>query len=451
MTSARRCRCGTLLAQDNAGVLCGVCQREPRRDRAPDVPPDFWHTDAMAAALASGDLGQVVRAYRSHPFHGRRPLAQSVVANWLHLSQSALSRIETGQCRLTIDDINWFAGTLGLPVALRWSPTHEAGEYVDPLSRRSLFGAGVGAALGLNATTAPATAREINPELVSHWMHLMHLLGQHDGLCGAHAVLDAVRHELGIIGAHRGVAHGELRTELLRVEARWTGFASWLSDDAGDWHRRDAWAERAHRLAREAKYPNLAAYIHMRRSQWATDSTDAITYAQAASATPNVSSRIRALCTLKEARGHALARDATACQTSIARARDLLDEAASEPRGPWDDLAGQDVTSPYVLADEARCWLHLEPNNAVDMFDDVLAHWPTDRTRGRGIHQAHLAVACATADEPERAAAEAIKAIDIARTTKSNVTVLELKRLDRQLAACDVPAAADFREAFATL
>ena len=411
MTSARRCRCGTLLAQDNAGVLCGVCQREPRRDRAPDVPPDFWHTDAMAAALASGDLGQVIRAYRSHPFHGRRPLAQSVVANWLHLSQSALSRIETGQCRLTIDDINWFAGTLGLPVALRWNPTHEAGEDVDPLSRRSLFGAGVGAALGLNATTAPATAREINPELVSHWMHLMHLLGQHDGLCGAHAVLDAVRHELGIIGAHRGVAHGELRTELLRVEARWTGFASWLSDDAGDWHRRDAWAERAHRLAREAKYPNLAAYIHMRRSQWATDSTDAITYAQAASTTPNVSSRIRALCTLKEARGHALARDATACQTSIARARDLLDEAASEPRGPWDDLAGQDVTSPYVLADEARCWLHLEPNNAVDMFDDVLAHWPTDRTRGRGIHQAHLAVACATADEPERAAAEAIKAI----------------------------------------
>jgi hypothetical protein len=31
------------------------------------------------------------------------------------------------------------------------------------------------------------------------------------------------------------------------------------------------------------------------------------------------------------------------------------------------------------------------------------------------------------------------------------MTLRELKRLDRQLAACDLPAAADFREAFATL
>src|SRR5687768_15688970 len=110
MTFARRCRCGTSLAQDNAGNLCAVCQRKrpPSRNRAPEIPPGFWHTDAMAAALASGDLGRVILAYRSHPFHGRRPLSQTVVADWLHVSQTSLSRIEQGKCRLTIDDISRF-------------------------------------------------------------------------------------------------------------------------------------------------------------------------------------------------------------------------------------------------------------------------------------------------------------------------------------------------------
>jgi hypothetical protein len=40
---------------------------------------------------------------------------------------------------------------------------HNVGEDVDPISRRSLLGAGVGAAVGLSATTAPAAAREIDP------------------------------------------------------------------------------------------------------------------------------------------------------------------------------------------------------------------------------------------------------------------------------------------------
>ena len=78
MRPARRyCRCGTLLARDNAASLCSVCQGKRRRDRAPEVPPEFWHTEAMAAALDSGDLGRVLRAYRFHPFHGQ-PLPQCV-------------------------------------------------------------------------------------------------------------------------------------------------------------------------------------------------------------------------------------------------------------------------------------------------------------------------------------------------------------------------------------
>jgi hypothetical protein len=116
MTAARRhCHCGTPLARDNTGTACAACQRTAHRGRAPEVPHEFWDTEVMVDALASGHLGRVIRAYRSHPFHGDQPLSQTVVADWLHVSQTSLSRIERGQCRLTVDDINAFARSLGVP------------------------------------------------------------------------------------------------------------------------------------------------------------------------------------------------------------------------------------------------------------------------------------------------------------------------------------------------
>ena len=85
------------------------------------------------------------------------------------------------------------------------------------------------------------------------------------------------------------------------------------------------------------------------------------------------------------------------------------------------------------------------------MFEDALGLWPRGSTRGRGIHQAGLALACAHGGEPERAASEGLKALDIAHSTRSRIVMRRLEQLDHQLAIYDVPAAADFREAIATL
>jgi transcriptional regulator with XRE-family HTH domain len=71
----------------------------------------------------------------------------------------------------------------GMRVPLPSALQQQAGEDVDPLSRRSLLGAGVGAAFGLGATTA-AAARDIDPELVSHWMRLLRVLDHHDAMFG---------------------------------------------------------------------------------------------------------------------------------------------------------------------------------------------------------------------------------------------------------------------------
>jgi transcriptional regulator with XRE-family HTH domain len=457
MTAARRhCRCGTPLARDNTGTACAACQRTPRRGRAPEVPPGFWETEVMVDALASGDLGRVIRAYRSHPYHGHQPLSQTVVADWLHVSQTSLSRIERGRCRLTVADINAFAGSLGVPWTLGWATQRDLGDDVDPLSRRSLLGAGVGAVAGLSATTAPAAARDVDPELVAHWTKLLRVLGRHDAAFGPHEVIALVRQELGLITEHRRVARGELRAQLVGVESRWAWFASWLSHDTGDWHRRDSWTARALRLAEAAEDDDMVAWVLMWQSRWAAmrhDAPRAITLADTARQTRGTTDTIRGLCALREAHGHALANDGASCERTLADAHGLLDRAVpGDQATPWDDLGRQNLGSPpCVLADEARCWLCLQPHTAIRTFEHVLRLWPRERVRGRGIQHARLALACAAADDPERAAAEGVTALEIARATRSDTTRRELKRLDRRLATCDAPAAADFREAFAAL
>jgi transcriptional regulator with XRE-family HTH domain len=344
-------------------------------------------------------------------------------------------------------DVKTIARAFGLERYAELLYPSEADEDVD-LSRRDLIGAGVGATLGLANMPAPAAAREIDPALASHWVDLLSVLDYHDAMFGSHAVLEIIRHEVTLMDQCAQVARGELRTELLRVQARWSGFASWLSHDAGD-----SRAIRALRLAKEAEYQDLIAWILMRQSEWAAtrlQPRQAIAFADAASRIPDIKGQIRAVCALRKAYGHALGKDAVSCERSLAETRaTLLDHAGSSEEASRPELGGHTVTPPYVLADEARCWAWLDAPKAVAMYEDAFRLWPRDRTRSRGIHQARLAVACEAANEPDRAAAEGLKALDIAQTTKSDTIMRELKRLDRRLVGRSHAAAAEFRDAFA--
>src|SRR3954470_9581068 len=76
----RYCRCGTRLAHDNGGALCGPCCSASRglASGAPEVPPEVWHTDQIRDALRARHMGRLVRAYRLHTWHGET-LPQGVV------------------------------------------------------------------------------------------------------------------------------------------------------------------------------------------------------------------------------------------------------------------------------------------------------------------------------------------------------------------------------------
>jgi hypothetical protein len=248
-------------------------------------------------------------------------------------------------------------------------------------------------------------------------------------------VLDTVQRELRRIAACREVVRGELRTELMRVEASWAGFAMWLSNDTGDVRSRDAWTNRALRLAEEAHYSDMAAFVRSQQSQWAAEELDArraTEFAEDALRIPGTSAQTRALCASWAARGSALTRDASACERRLHDASGLAD-AADSPAPSW---AGDvRIGHVYLRATEARCWPWMQPRKAIPLYESILRTWPHDRMRTGGLHQARLALACAAAGEHDRARAEGRKALAIARSTKSAMVMRELRRLGDVLSA----------------
>jgi hypothetical protein len=128
-SSGNSCRqCGTRLATDNRDLVCGACRHKARDVlfRAPTVPASFWDSPQMQAALATRHMGKVVQAFREHPHHGRR-ISQTTAAGWLYLTQSRLSRIESGPPMHDLHRLTQIAHILGIPRHLLWfAPIEEA-------------------------------------------------------------------------------------------------------------------------------------------------------------------------------------------------------------------------------------------------------------------------------------------------------------------------------------
>jgi transcriptional regulator with XRE-family HTH domain len=295
---------------------------------------------------------------------------------------------------------------------------------VDPINRRELVTASAAAVLGLGATATPASAREVDPALPEHSERLLAIIGTHDAVHGAHAVLGTARRELRLIAEHRQVATGDLRVALTGVEARWAVHAAWLCEDTGDRRGRDALLDRALRLARVADHPDLIAWTRARQAQW-TDPSSAIRIAETGLRTARAGAHTRALCALRAARAHAHLGNTDATERLLARAHEL---AAKDSAAP--PLSVRVALSEHVVRCwEARCWAALSPAKGVTLYDSVLRDWPRHRTRDGGLYLARLATACADAGELDRARAEARKALAITRTTKSTVAARELKQL----------------------
>lgn len=196
-------RCGAVLARDNGTGRCGACQIAARTHLAapPALPPGFWEHEPIQLALTNQHLGQVIRAYRNHPYHGRQVLPQTTVASWLGITQAQLSRIEGGKPVVHLDRLCHWARVLGIPRNYLWfripgRSDGGNGARVPAASRRSVLtigSAAVAAALvpgrpeipmlsssatelgrilltaGVDSAGEPATLDELTTRAVDVW------------------------------------------------------------------------------------------------------------------------------------------------------------------------------------------------------------------------------------------------------------------------------------------
>jgi hypothetical protein len=119
---ARYCRCGARLARDNPDTRCSACTAADRNRlvAAPEVPADFWDEVVLQEALASRHMGRVIRAWRTHPHHGRQDFPQDRAAAWVGITQTQLSRIENGQPMMHLDRLIQWARVLRIPADRLW-------------------------------------------------------------------------------------------------------------------------------------------------------------------------------------------------------------------------------------------------------------------------------------------------------------------------------------------
>lgn len=73
----------------------------------------------MRSALDACDMAAVMRAFRTHTYHGK-DISQEVAAGWVGLTQSRLSRIENGVKINDVPQLMRWAGVLGIPKDLWW-------------------------------------------------------------------------------------------------------------------------------------------------------------------------------------------------------------------------------------------------------------------------------------------------------------------------------------------
>ncbi|HET9257841.1 MAG TPA: helix-turn-helix transcriptional regulator, partial [Pseudonocardiaceae bacterium] len=120
------CRCGTHLAKDNTERQCARCQRDSRDKliAPPEVPAEFWQTEPFGEACAAQHIGRVFRAYRTHSHHyavyGPDGISQTLLGQWLGLSQPQVSRIETGRQVRDLDVLAYWARVLRIPPGRLW-------------------------------------------------------------------------------------------------------------------------------------------------------------------------------------------------------------------------------------------------------------------------------------------------------------------------------------------
>ncbi|MEV4829119.1 hypothetical protein AB0K25_12440 [Micromonospora sp. NPDC049257] len=378
VTSANCPRCGGRLARDNDSGRCTPCQAA-ERDRLsapPEVPASFWEHQPVRQALASRHLGQVIRAYRCHPYHGRHSLPQTVVAGWMGITQAQLSRVENGPPLVHLDRMAHWAQLLRIPAGHLWfelpgsrrppsrgrgvgetnridseavaadeaSITADTGGGTTDRRRfntlATLAGLGATGYLGLMSTQSDVP-RSIELEHVLFASSLVEELRRVDAAVGANALCDVAGqvHARMSLWAAKATYSRQVGNALQSALADLSVEAAWLAIDADRRSEARPYLNEAIARARmaddhqtEVRALSCLAMLLIRddRPSESLHCADAAFRSSAGWATP----RLTTLLHLRAARSHAALQDATGFTRELTKARHAFEHGTSD-----DDLA----------------------------------------------------------------------------------------------------------------
>ncbi|WP_435055214.1 helix-turn-helix domain-containing protein [Micromonospora aurantiaca (nom. illeg.)] len=454
MTPANCPRCGGRLARDNGTGRCAPCQAA-ERDRLstpPAVPDSFWDHEPVRTALARRHLGQVIRAYRHHPYHGRSPLPQSVVAGWLGITQAQLSRIENGPALVHLDRLTHWATVLRIPPMSLWfsvgpdspasAPADGIGATPD-LGRRTLLAgiAAVSAGAGLVGVAEQPRPRPIGSADVSRLNAVLELYRSVDYECGGGLLYREVARFAESVYGMLDWSHAPgLTPRLVAAVAAARQLAGWTALDAG-WHadaqRHFAAGERAAMSADDAPLAALIRYSQAKQLQHLRHNHDALAALRLAHselgsrATPAV----RALLWGAEAASTAALSDHRSALTLLGRASDQFERVDPEREPTWMAFYDRgELLAQYgrVYRDMAR-QTGTHAAQAVRSVEEAIVAFGPANVRSMVLNEVGLCSALFLADEPERAVAVGTRVVEQSRALSSSRVVDRVLNLRRDL------------------
>jgi hypothetical protein len=431
--AARFCSCGTRLASDNRTGRCGACRKKDRERflRPPVVPSSFWDHGEIRTALASRHFGRVLRAYRAHPFHGIRPLAQDVVGRWLGITQSQLSRTENGGPVRDLGRLIAWADLLGIPEHLLWfrlpkanpsnvrSTEWRAAVYHRPPAAPIPYLPREHTQIGIDDLAAMYSLRAADRQIGGGYLYA--------------TVANYLQHHIAsrLFGDGDSDEHG-----VFVAAAGLTEMAGWMAHDAGCDSLAEQHFRRALGLARVGGDHQLGAHVlaslshlahHQRQPQKAIAyARDGHTQLAAGRPHPGVQARLLAM----QARGHAALRDETGCTQHLYRAERALAGTPQDEPSPW--VSGFDKAA--LATEAARCFRDLGQSAAARrQAEQVVELRPRDRARSRAFAQLMLISVLIAQGRPDEACGVAYEVLDATRTLGSYLVVQQLEELDRLL------------------
>ncbi|MEU8687736.1 helix-turn-helix transcriptional regulator [Streptomyces sp. NPDC048665] len=386
-------------------------------------------------------------------------LSLTALSRAVHYSKGQLSKVERGIKAPSRDLVRLCDAALGANGALIAlatkgapdSPAEPARGHIDEedwimqlspdgpnqfqcLDRRGVVSAGVASLMtwrsngsGPASPASGAGMLEASRSLFTHYRRLGQTV--EPGLLLP--VLIAQTHTLRELSTHIDTG---TRRQLLALGSRYAEYVGWLVQETGDERAALWWTQRAVDLAAAGGDRALAGYALVRRALvtlYRDDAEQTIALARRAQSS-TLPPRIRGLAAQREAQGHALAGDLSACMRALERARTLLtrqDDGSDEPV-----IGSMHLPDPVGMV-TGWCLVDLgRPQEASEELDQQLALVGQEAVRTQVRYGVRRALAYASAGEIDHACALTAPLLAGVAAVRSATVTNDLRRLARILA-----------------